>query len=129
MEDPPRAKEKPQTVFLISITLTRDEKVFTELPIITISPQKIRRCLISSNSSNHVRRFVGACVRLKTYLCSHVGKSMSRIFTITADPTTPITTTHMTKKKRGRDSDQKRLRRSLTSSTHRHMACREVDVD
>lgn len=53
---------------------------------------------------------------------------MSRILTMTADPTTPITTTHMTKKNRGKDSDQKRRRRSLTSSTHRHMACKQIQT-
>lgn len=54
----------------------------------------------------------------QTHLCSQVGKNMSKILTMTADPTTPITTTHITRKKRGSDSELKRLRRSLTSSTH-----------
>lgn len=54
----------------------------------------------------------------QTHLCSQVGKKMSKILTMTADPTTPITTTHITRKKSGSDSELKRLRRSLTSSTH-----------
>lgn len=54
----------------------------------------------------------------QTHLCSQVGKNMSKILTITADPTTPMTTTHITRKKSGSDSEPKRLRCSLTPSTH-----------
>lgn len=57
-----------------------------------------------------------------THGCSHAGKMRSSTRTITADPTTPTTTTHMTRKKTGRDSAQKRRRRSRSCSTHSHMA-------
>lgn len=77
-------------------------------------------------NTKYILWIVQHIVRLKqTHFCSQVGKNMSKILTTTADPTTPITTTHMTRKKRGRDSEQKRLRRSLTCSTHWHIACRE----
>lgn len=44
---------------------------------------------------------------------------------MTAEPTTPTTTTHMMRKKSGRDSEQKRLSLSLRSSNHRHASCVE----
>lgn len=60
-----------------------------------------------------------------THFCSQAGKMRSRILTMTAEPTTPITTTHIIRKKRGSDSELKRFRCSLASSTQRHTACRE----
>lgn len=59
----------------------------------------------------------------RTYLWSQEGKTTSSIFMMTADPATPTTTTHMTRKKMGRDSAQNCLSLSLRSSTHRHKAC------
>lgn len=89
---------------------------------IRVTGFRSKMCL--QNRVTGLDRLVFWCsaARHNTHLWSQVGKNRSKIFTMNADPATPITTTHITRKKRGRDSEQKRRRRSLACSTHWHTA-------
>lgn len=103
-------------------SLDSDERIpYREIFVLVCS--KLAGCNFKTNNRYHFSWVTNKNSWCRSYLCSQVGNRKSRILIITAEPATPTTTTHMIKKKRGTESDQKRLSLSLSSSIHWHTTC------